>query len=241
MKFSIQCLFLILLLTGGGLSADVFSLFPFRKGSAAGSGSSGVDNVLHGSLLWTEEVEINGRRLELEVSLVNRTLQEVLSELRGQFKKRAAAVNSNSLLFEIPLDSGARKRYYLVALQGIVPVLQFSLVLPAGFRRNSPANWPSELPLPPGASPTAVMRLPKRKSVYGAFHSSFSPQQTLADVTRSLLAQGWKGAGKGDASSHSASGEVFLHGEKQEIMIVSIQNTSRGCTGSLYLRKLSGR
>ena len=127
--------------------ADVFSLWPSR------GGSSGVNNALQSETLWTEEVKINGHSLNLEVSLVDRTLQEALHDLRGVYKNGSAAVNSNSLLFEIPLRSGAKRRYYLVELNGIVPMLQFSMVLPADFRRGVPSVWPAEFPLPPGAVP----------------------------------------------------------------------------------------
>ncbi len=223
---------LLLFLLQTSLFADVFSLFPFRGGAA-----SGVDNALHGSRLWTEEVDLNGQRLELEVSLVNRTMEEALRDLRGQFKKGAAAMNSNSLLFEVPLDSGAKKRYYLVALKGIVPMLQFSLTLPRGFRNVSGA-WHPDLPLPPGAMPLSLMRFPKRNSVYGSFRSPFPPQQALADLTRQLQSSGWKNMSGESVSSPQASGEIFLQEKKQVILIVSVQSSDSGSTGSLYLRKL---
>ena len=218
------------------LFADVFSLFPFRTGSAA---PSGVENALHGSRLWTEEVELNGRKLELEVSLVDRTMEEALRDLRGQFRKGAAAMNSNSLLFEVPLESGARKRYYLVSLKGMIPTLQFSLTLPRGFR-NAPGAWHPDLPLPPGAMPLSLMRFPKRNSVYGSFRSPFPARQTLTDLVRSLQNANWKSMGKENPSSPQASGEIFLQEKKQLILIVSVQDSPAGggSTGSLYLRKL---
>ena len=217
----------------------MFSLFPGRSGAAA----SGVDNALQGSLLWSEEVDINGSKLELEVSMVNKTLEEALLDLRGQFKNGAAAVNSNSLLFEVPMDSGARKRYYLVALKGMIPMLQFSLILPRGFRKSGSGAWHSELPLPPGAMPQTVMRFPKRDSVYGIFTSPFPAQQTLADLTRGLEQQGWKNMGRETTSSIYASGEVFLREKKHEIMIISVLDNpdGNGCSASLYFRKLSDK
>ncbi len=223
---------LLLFLLQTTLFADVFSLFPFRGGTA-----TGVDNALHGIRLWTEEVDLNGQWLELEVSLVNRTMEEALRDLRGQFKNGAAAMNSNSLLFEVPLDSGAKKRYYLVALKGIVPMLQFSLTLPRGFR-NVPGTWHPDLPLPPGAMPLSLMRFPKRNSVYGSFRSPFPPQQALADLTRQLQNSGWKNMSGESLSSPQASGEIFLQEKKQVILIVSVQSSDSGSTGSLYLRKL---
>ena len=232
-----KVLVMTLLILSGRLSADVFSLFPFRSGGAA----SGVDNVLHSSELWTEKVEINGHRLDLRVTLVNKDLGQAVRDLRGQYKKGAAAVNSNSLLFEVPLASGARKRYFLVELKGMIPMLQFSLILPAGFDPNKTGTWPSELPLPPGARSRTVMRLPRRNSVYGMFESPYPPQQALADLARNLTANGWKSMGQESRSSRQASGEIFLQEKSRDIMVISIQDSASGCgsTGSMYLRKLS--
>ena len=215
------------------------SLFPFRSGGAA----SGVGDVLHSSELWTEEVEINGHRLDLQVALVNKTLDQAVRDLRGQFKKGVAAANSNSLLFEVPMTSGARKRYFLVELNGMIPMLQFSLILPAGFKAHRSAVWPSELPLPPGAQPRTVMRLPKRNSVYGLFDSPFPPQQSLADLARNLEGCGWKSMGRESRSSMQASGEIFLQEKSRNIMVISVQNSASGggSTGSVYLRKLSDK
>ena len=224
-----------MLLFCGSLHGDIFSLFPFRGRASAANPAS----VLPNSLLWTEDVNINGHSLELEVALVNRTLPEALRDLRGQFQKGAAAMNSNSLLFEVPLESGAKKRYYLVALKGIIPMLQFSLTLPRNFRNHS-GVWPSELPLPPGALPQTVMRFPRRHSVYGVFSSPYPPQQTLADLTGNLERAGWKSMGYESRSSLNASGEVFLREKKQEILVISVQNAASGSgsSGSIYCRKL---
>lgn len=239
MKNPVRTILFILLLCGGTLHADVFSLFPGRSGAPA----SGVESALHGKLLWSEEVDINGSKLELEVSMVSRTLEEALRDLRGQFKNGAAAVNSNSLLFEVPLASGARRRYYLVELKGMIPMLQFALTLPRGFRKDGSGAWDHGLPLPPGGMPQTIMRFPKRNSVYGMFTSPYPAQQTLADLIRGLEQQGWKNVGRETTSSIHASGEVFLRDKSHEIMIISTQELpdGKGCTASLYFRKLSGK
>lgn len=232
---------LILLLSAwcGPVRADVFSLFPFQSGGSA----SGVDNALHSSELWSEEVEINGRRLDLQVALVDKDLNQAIRDLRGLYKNGSAAMNSNSLLFEVPLASGARRRYFLIELRGMIPTLQFSLILPAGFGRNKNAVWPSELPLPPGAQPRTVMCLPKRNSVYGSFDSPFPPQQSLADMARRLEGGGWKSMGQESRSSRQASGEIFLHEKGRRIMVISVRNapSGSGSSGSVYLRKISGK
>ena len=230
---------LLLLSASLPLRADVFSLFPFRSG---GGGISDLENAVNGNRLWSEEVVINGYRLELEVALVNRTLNEVLREFRARFRKGAAAMNSNSLLFEIPQANGSKKRCYLVELGGIVPMLQFSLLLPAGFRsKKKSTDWDQELPLPAGASVQTLMRFPNRKSIYGIFESPFASRQTLSDLVRSLETRGWRNMGGETAVNADASGEVFLREKRNEIMIISVRDLpgGRGSTGSLYLHKLS--
>ena len=222
---------ILLLMSVLPLRADVFSLYPFRGG---GGGVAEFENALNGSRLWKEEVVINGHHLELEVALVNRTLEDVLREFRGQFKNGAAAKNSNSLLFEIPQSNGAKKRCYLVDLGGIIPMLQFSLLLPADFnRKNTVGLWDPELPLPPGASAQSLMRFPKRKSVYGTFQSPFSTRQTLPDMIRTLESRGWRNVGGETAVNADASGEVFLQEKRNEI-IKDIQNSQN----SILLPKL---
>lgn len=226
----------VLLLLTMLVQADVFSLWPFR------GGSSGVNSALQSETLWTEEVKINGRSLDLEVALVDRTLQDALHDLRGVYKNGSAAVNSNSLLFEVPLRSGAKKRYYLVELNGIVPMLQFSMVLPADFRRGVPSVWPTEFPLPAGAVPLTVMQFPKRHSLYGAFQSPYPTRQTLTDLARILESRGWKSAGRETVSSGDASGEFYLSGDGKEVLIMTVQPSSAqngGSSGSLYLRRLT--
>ena len=229
----------LFLLSVSPLRADVFSLFPFRRGAG---GVSQLENAVNASRLWNEEVVINGHRLELEVALVNRTLDDVLQEFRGQFKNGAAAMNSNSLLFEIPQSNGAKKRCYLVELGGIVPMLQFSLLLPADFnRKNAAPDWDQELPLPPGASAQTLMRFPKRKSLYGTFQSPYSTRQTLPDMVRTLESRGWRNMGGETAVSAAATGEVFLREKSNEIMIISVKDLpdGRGSAGALYLHKLA--
>ena len=122
-------------------------------------------------------------------------------------------------------------------------MLQFSLTLPRGFRKGRTGDWDPALPMTAAWSPQTIMRFPKRNSVYGIFTSPFPAQQTLADLIRNLEQQGWKNVGRESTSSIHASGEVFLREKSHEIMIVSVQETSggKGCSASLYLRKLSDK
>ncbi|OQA88466.1 MAG: hypothetical protein BWY31_00330 [Lentisphaerae bacterium ADurb.Bin242] len=218
------------------LSADVFSLWPF----SGRTGSSGVEQTLQGEHLWSEEVVVNGRSLTLDVALVNKTLKEALRDLRGQYKAGSSAMNSNSLLFEVPLSNGARKRYYLVEFGGIVPMIQFSMLLPAASLKGDKIAWPSEFPLPGGATPAAVMEFPKRNSVYGTFRSPFASKQTLSDLAGALRNAGWKSVGK-ESASPLGSGDVFLRDKPSSILIIGVSPSSSDSsvsTGTIYLRRL---
>ena len=111
-------------------------------------------------------------------------------------------------------------------------MLQFSMVLPKNFQNRRAGVWPAEFPLPPGAMPQTVMRLPKRNSVFGSFTSPYPPQQALADFSRDLEGRGWKSMANESRSSRYASGEVFLREGKNEIIVVSVQNAPSGSGSS---------
>ncbi|MBO7148184.1 MAG: hypothetical protein J6W81_10600 [Lentisphaeria bacterium] len=234
-------LFLLTFLLISGMTAelygDVFSLWPF-SGERLGSD---VKNTLQGETLWTEEIKVNGRTLDMEVTLVQKTLRDALQDLRAIYKKGTAAANSNSLLFEIPLKNGSKQRYYLVELGGIVPMLQFSMHLPANFKKGKPSHWPQLLPLPPGGIPETVMEFPKRDSVYAMFSTPYQPEQVLSDLTRALQNRGWKNVGGETNTTPQASGEIFMKENPLEIVILTIlppNPQNRMTMGTMYHRKL---
>ena len=68
--------------------------------------------------LWQEKIVINGRNMEMGVALVDRTLKDALRLLRIKYPDAPLAVNSNSVLFEIPLENGFRRRIFLVGFDG---------------------------------------------------------------------------------------------------------------------------
>ena len=149
-------------------------------------------------------------------------------------------MNSNSLLFEVPLSNGARRRYYLVEFGGIIPMIQFSMLLPATSAKGGTVAWPSDFPLPGGARPLTVMEFPKRGSVYGAFSSPFASAQTLSDMAKSLQNAGWKSIGKESSASPLASGDVFLRDKPSAILIIGVSASPDSATsnGTIYLRRL---
>lgn len=222
------------------LHGDVFSLWPF---SGKGSLSAGNPSLLEGVDLWKEDISINGRQLDLNITLIERPLEEVLLGLRRHYKNFSAlAGNSNSLLFEITLPSGNRKRHYLTAVAGTQSMLLFSMVLPKQFdSRNRSRLWPGELVLPPGAVPGTVMSFPKRGALYGQFTSPFNAREVIAQMNTQLRSGRWKPVA--DENNRLASGGLFLQDDAKKILIFSVKDQNAasgksGCAGTVYVRKL---
>ena len=233
-------LFFLSISMPGMLHGDVFSLWPF-----SGKGSLHSDNlaILEGVDLWTEDITLNGRNMEMQITLIERPLQVILAGLKKRYKNFSAlAGNSNSLLFEVPRKSGIRKRYYLVAVSGMQSMLLFSMDLPRNFKPgNSSALWPSGLILPPGAKPGNVMKFSKRNAVYGQFDSPYSALQVISQINTQLKNSRWKAVA--DENSRFASGGVFLRDDGKEIIIFSVRDYpassgKNGCAGTLYSKKL---
>ena len=219
------------------LHADIFSLWPFRGNSSASAKGDSVTDILEPQKLWQEKIVINGRNMEMGVALVDRTLKDALRLLRIKYPDAPLAVNSNSVLFEIPLENGFRRRIFLVGFDGKDTIVQFTMDIPqTGLNTSVP--WPSELPLPPGATPVTVMKFPARKSVYGTFKSPYDKQSVLSDLLKALRSDGWKSAG--EAASSAASGDIFLRNDGSEMMVIgTMQDDKTGTSrGTLYLRRL---
>ena len=134
---------LILLTVPLLLPAEVFSLWPF-----SGNGSPGLEEAVQSASLWTEQVIVNGRSLELGVSLNRNSLDVCYRNLRKLYPDASFALNANSLLTEFKLKNGLRRRLYLLSVDGIYPVISFSMDLPPSGMK--PDDWPAEFPLPAG-------------------------------------------------------------------------------------------
>ena len=83
------------------LSAEVFSLWPF-----SGNVSLGVE-ATRPAPLWTENVIVNGRSLELGVALNRKSLEVCRNNLRKLYPNASFAENANSLLAEIKTWRGS--------------------------------------------------------------------------------------------------------------------------------------
>ena len=213
------------------LSAEVFSLWPF-----SGNESIGVEEATRPAPLWTEKVIVNGRSLELGVALNRNSLEVCRNNLRKLYPNASFAENANSLLAEIKLKNGLRRRIYLLAIDGIYPVISFSMDLPPSGMKAG--EWPSEFPLPPGATPVMTMRFPARNAVYGAFTSSFDVRQTLPSLASSLQSMGWSSVSGEHQNPLTGSGEIFLRNDSSSMLVIGLTpRKDGGCFGTIYQRK----
>lgn len=223
----------LLILFPISIFAEVFSLWPF-----SGSGGRGnLDDAVKPLSLWTEQIYVDGHPLEMGISLLQNDFKTCETNLRKTYPQASFAANRNSLLVEIKLKNGIRRRLYLFALEGVYPAILFSMDLPQS--KLKPGDWPREFPLPGGAVPVSVMRFPQRNAVYGSFSSPFESGHVLGDLAASLKASGWKSVSAEHQDPFAGSGEVFLNETSSEILIIGFSPREKGgCFGTMYKRKL---
>ena len=218
------------------LSAEVFSLWPFSGHDERMSTSP--DSLLKPSELWSEKIKVNGMDLDLKVALISTPFEYCLDLLRKNYPKAKFAANKKNVIIERKLPDGSRERTLLIAIDGIYPVMQFSMILPE--HRLVPKDWPREFPLLPGATPVSVMHFPKRGAVYGMFHTNMNMRTALPQMISQLQSRGWQPVSNENAMG-TGSGEVFLNEAKKEILIIGFSNQAdgSGCTGTLYKKPYS--
>lgn len=231
-KVLFVCMFGLIL----SASAEVFSLWPFSGHDERMSRS--VDSLLNPSVLWSEKIKANGTDLTLRIALISTPFKYCLEALRKNYPKAKFAANNKNVIMERKLPEGGRERTLLIAIDGIYPVMQFSMVLPD--HALVPKDWPREFPLLPGAKPVNVMYFPKRNAVYGMFRTSMRMQTALPQMISQLRSRGWQ-AVSNENSQGSGSGEIFLNEATKEILIIGFSNQAdgSGCTGTLYKKPYS--
>jgi len=218
------------------VSAEVFSLWPF-SGHDERIGAS-PDSLLKPSVLWTEKIKANGADLDLKISLVSTPFKLCLDLLRKYNPNARFAANDKNIIMERKLPDGKRERTLLISIDGIYPVMQFSLVLPE--KRLAAKDWPREFPLLPGAKPVNVMYFPKRNAVYGMFRAPMNVRTALPQMLTQLKSRGWT-AVSNENSAGTGTGEVFLNEAKKELLIIGFLNSpdGSGCMGTLYKKPYS--
>ena len=233
MKKILSVFLFVIVLT---VSAEVFSLWPFSGHDERISSSS--DALLKPSELWSEKIKANGMDLNMRVALVSTPFNDCLALLRKNFPEAKFAANKKNVVMERKLKNGGRERTLLIAIDGIYPVMQFSLVLPD--KAVLPKDWPREFPLLPGASPVTVMYFPKRNAVYGMFRSPMNTRTALPQLISQLKSRGWQPVSNENALG-TGTGEIFLNESKKELLIIGFSNQKdgSGCTGTIYKKPYS--
>ena len=212
--------------------AEVYELAPFKKGGGGGGGHGDFDASAGVRKLWTEPVVINGVEGALTVSITKFDFQKCLELLRNMYPEMRCAANSDSALFELPLENGKRRRVYLVGVGGVFPTIEFSLVIDSS--GNKEFVWPRELPLIPGSAPESSIQFPQRRSSCGTFTTSSEPGRAKDEYQRLLLSEGWcapaPGGGKGDC---------YMSKDSKELILVSFDRRGDGNTvGSVFRKSL---
>ena len=231
-----KILILACLCTACTLFAEVFSLWPFAGHDERMSSSA--ESLLNPAELWSEKIKVNGQDLEMKAALISSPLNVCLKLLREKFPDAKFAANEKNVVMERPLKNGGRERILLVSMDGIYPVMQFSMILPD--HALTPKDWPREFPLLPGAKPVNVMYFPKRNAVYGMFRSPMNVRTALPQLTSQLKSRGWQPM-SAENSRGTGTGEVFLNESKKELLIIGFSNQENGsgCTGTLYKKPYS--
>ena len=217
-------------------SAEVFSLWPFSGHDERMSASP--DSLLKPSNLWTEKIKANGMDLDLRIALISTPFKNCMALLRKNYPDAKFAANQKNIIMERKLPDGSRERTLLVSIDGIYPVMQFTMVLPE--KQSLAKDWPGEFPLLPGATPVTVMHFPKRSAIYGMFRSPGNVRTVLPQMVAQLSSRGWQ-AVSNENMMGTGSGEVFLNEAKKEILIIGFSNAAdgSGCIGTLYKKPYS--
>ncbi len=223
MKQGIKLLVLILLpaLSIPGHS-EIFSLWP----NAGKGGAGNPETALNPKNVWHEPVIINGVKLELNVGLIDMTGEDLAALLLKLFPTAKFATNSNTMLVIIKQADGSEKRLLLVLLGENIPVIQFSMTVPARLPENF--SWPDCLPLPVDSTPVKYMYFSKRNAYYGEFKTGVAPALGLEEIARKIKHEGWAAAVKSTPGGSSNTGEIFLKNNPRAVMLVNFDKNGSG-------------
>lgn len=227
------------LLTATALQAEVYSIWPFSRGSNSGSFAD-PSQVLPRKQFWQEDIRINGTNVRMNISLVDMQYDDAAAILMKQFPHAQIAKNSTSLLLNVTQKNGSCRRIFLFKVKGTRPILQYSMEIPAKRAKATAAHWPKNIPLLPGARDLNVMIFPKRNATYAScFIPGTTRPQLVHEMSQQLLSQGWKAASDEIANPFRASGEVFLRENPLELLLLGIsKSTQEGTTLNIYTRPL---
>jgi hypothetical protein len=193
----------------------VYTLIPGRSGSTSGP----IDEVLNPKTIWNEPVVINGVKMRLKIGLINKRLDLLLENIKNFFPGAKFAANSNTLLIRQKQKDGSEKRILLMYFGGGMPMVQFSIKLPAKLPRNF--VWPAKLPITFDGKPKKYIALPNQKVVYGIFRTSAYRENAISEMSSKLEANGWKPLSNALKTGKVTGGEMFYRKKPPGIMIIN--------------------
>jgi len=214
----------ILFCSSSIIKAEVFSLGP-----SGGKGKGGVGiitDAMGGMKLWSEPVILNGHKTSMDLRLLNTNLTECYLTFKKYFPASVFRASPGALLIEFKHKSGALERIYLVQMDAVFPVIQFSMKFPGGLPGNS-KKWFKFFPLPQNSKIETTISLPDRSVDYGTFTTSLPGDLALADVKSSLISNGWTSLKQG----------VFIKNTPLAIMLVSFSKDAKGVTRGFVLKR----
>ena len=230
------------------LRADVFSIWPF--GGAAKGGSSDISAESAEDTLsaltdavqfWSEKVTVNGRNLNMKISMSDQSLSLVRASVLKLFPDAQAAGNEASLLMRRPLTDGGSQRIFLLQLRGLNPLLQFTTVLPEDMPRVCPLPlWPTEFPIVSGATNYQLMTFPNRGSSFGTYEiRNAETAPVVDDLVAKINSAGWAPATIEHADLFEGTGDVFMKKDPDALLLLGVVRDATGTVQvSFYTRKL---
>lgn len=222
---------------------DIYSLWPFSDNASVTLEAAGAQQ--NPSKFWQETIEVNGTKLQLEISLVETRLKDLRQQFSKLFNGRKDVFmggNSNSILLQEIQKDGKLKRQFYLELSGIQPVLLFEMVLPPGLKKVSEEDWPAELPFIYGAVNPTSMKFPARGATYGAYSlKEMLMPQALGEVVNQLEAMGWEKVSREADNVFEGTGEIFLKDNASKLLILGIAPDAdgRGVRVSMYTRPIT--
>ncbi len=211
--------------------AEVYWLRPFGKQTR--QIGARIDELPGARVLLNEPLVVNGYTLDMAIGLIPRPMDEVLAEAAGKVRR-----GPDSARIDLPPVGNWRTCFLLLPGKNGESTVFMEMRVP---EKLSAANveWPSLLPLPPGAVPVEVLFFPARNAYYGAFSGAGSPAIALPQLAATLTAQGWTMlTGEAEQTNNLGRGEIFLLDRPRSLLWVTLDEDGGGV---VYRRPLGGR
>ena len=176
-----------------------------------------------------DKVICNCAATEVKISIITGNLAELLRELKIRYPDLKMDIRRSGVRFSITLGKKYQERVLLVGAEGRITVFTMRLPVPMPSR----PEWPSSLPLPPGAEVGEVIQFSRRGSIYAAFNGA--EPGALNRMSATLSSLGFSSVTQ-ESETANGTGELFLNAEKKQMLLLSIGEDG---TGTMYLAPLT--